>query len=420
MGTPFGEEHTLHQEFPPYLAGSAAVPPPDAAGVPYVIADAGPERRGRRGLWIAVMAIAAVVLLGGSAFAYVTVSGQHNTSAGTGAPDLNAPGGGTGAPAASVNGTSTDAAARDSAIPESELRNATLDLPAWPATSLPCPTQKQKFSDGHTTASTVTQGQNQVGPLTTSIGKVVYADVNHDGSPDTVARVTCTLQGADHQVVAFQKNKVGDIVLLGQVVGQTGDIHNIFDIAPGANGSVAVEVGDMNGCCGWDPTMAQHQRRMYYWAGNPNDPNDKGFQQTEGPTSFPPNLRTTSVAVTTGELAFGALSNGLRHGSLNVMVHNNGPGAIAHSNLVFRVPNSFKVEFTGCTTDPPSSVLTVTCPVPALAAGASWRFTYKFGTAATPAGTGSLLLQDLKTDQNQSMRLTGSTGWNVTFTIRTA
>ncbi|GEM_PF-5945247 len=437
MGAPFTEDPNQQPGSPHYSAGAAQVPqyaagtaaqPQFAAGPvpvshPYLTPDTAQQQvyapadldaapRRRRGLWVTVIAIAVVVVLAGGVVGYLTVSGRWSPTAGTASPATAAPA--TQSSTSPSAGASATGSAPDGAIAESELKNATLDIPAWPATSLPCPTKAQKFTNG-TTAPTSTPS----GDVRTSIGKIAYIDVDHDGANETVVLLACTLQGANHQIAVFDRNAAGQIVTLGQVLAETTEIRNFYDVSAGPNGTVKVEVGDLNGCCGFDPTMSQHQTRGYSWSG-------AKFSQSDGPTSFPPNPRTADLYLTTNEVVFTLPSGGVRHGSLSLTVHNGGPGTVAHSTLSFRIPIQLKTELSGwngCTQATPSSTssttFTVTCPVPALAPGATKAYLFNFSTTASPSTTATVLIEDPRTDQDKTMRNI-TTQPTATVTIRSS
>jgi hypothetical protein len=124
-------------------------------------------------------------------------------------------------------------------ISSAVLRNATLDIPAWPkGFDDGCPTGPVKFVDG------------QAAPLLALQGEPVDVDVDHDGVRETIQLISCSPQGSDYQVLAFDQDAGGRIVTRGKVVASAGnlgrngaDIMTIWGIAAGDNGQVRVDVG---------------------------------------------------------------------------------------------------------------------------------------------------------------------------------
>lgn len=157
-----------------------------------------------------------------------------------------------------------------------ELGNATLDIPTWSPDGIQCAPGRQKFTD---------QESGPPGPNPrTRIDEVVYADVDHDGTQETVALLFCYSQGASEQVVVFDRDSSGAIVTIGQVAAITSTIGYIFDVRPESGGSVGVQVGNRTVCCGTQPARAERQWRVYSY-------DRGGFRQTGGPTAFRPVTR---------------------------------------------------------------------------------------------------------------------------------
>ncbi|MER7279818.1 hypothetical protein ABT369_35800 [Dactylosporangium sp. NPDC000244] len=53
-------------------------------------------------------------------------------------------------------------------------------------------------------------------------GDPAYVDVDHDGAQETIMLLSCSPQGSDYKVLAFDRDATGKIVTLGQVVGSAG------------------------------------------------------------------------------------------------------------------------------------------------------------------------------------------------------
>ncbi|MGC9671484.1 hypothetical protein ACNTMW_33695 [Planosporangium sp. 12N6] len=278
------------------------------------------------------------------------------------------------APSASA-GPSSPPAAPDGRISEQELKHATLDLPAWPSDEFNrgCVSGPTTFTD---------DGRHYIkASMHLWIGKVAYADVDHDGATETIVVITCGDQGSTYQVVALDRDADGTIRTIGQVVAATGAIRTVFGVKSGPDGTVQVEVGDypipLGGTYEPDKPLSQHQWRTYGWNGS-------RFTQVGGPTSFPVNPKVTDLATTTTDLVFGAPVDGVHRGSMTVTVRNLGPTALPY-RVVVEVPAGLQlVAPTGCTVETfAQPVMNVTCDQGALAAGATKTVTFEF-TTPTP------------------------------------
>ncbi|MEV8515064.1 hypothetical protein [Dactylosporangium sp. NPDC051484] len=264
-------------------------------------------------------------------------------------------------PGPSVAPSNVVSAAPDGRISKADLRNATLNIPAWPkGFDEICPTGKVKFSAGKA-------GTNGLEALQ---GDPVYVDVDHDGAQETVILVSCSPQGSDYQVVALDRDTTGKIVTLGKVVGSAGntgterlDIMTIWAIAAGDNGQVRVDVGEYRPCCSM-AQASQHQWRTYGWNGN-------RFTQTGGPTTFLPNSNITDLVITADRPTMTKQSDGSWTGTLRVTIHNTAkfatPGKMRFS---IRLDNGWGAQLgTECRdviNDDPLG-----CTLPSLAAGAN-------------------------------------------------
>jgi hypothetical protein len=364
MTAPFGydAEPTAQQGFAGSDPGAPATP---GAPVP-------PNRQ----LWIILGTVVAVLLVAVPimVFALLDTGGARTRNA-SGPHGPSEPG------VTAI--ATTNPAASNATISLDELRNATLDLPPWPNSSW-CPTSAQKFSGGKATTSS---GQ------TTSIEQVTYVDVDHDGIAEAVARVNCSVQNVTHQVAVFDRNAAGQIVTLGQVVNESGDVRNIFDISAGTDAAVQVEVGDGG---------SQRQSRVYSWDG-------AKFRQTGGPTSFQAATPSKAdLSVMAGNLSFPPPSSGnIRHGTVSVTVHNGGPTAISGYTLTFTVPIQTLTEggsWGGCQGTMSSPNLITTCTVTAsLASGASRTITFGYQTSNTTLTSGQVRVSFPVDDQKKNL-----------------
>ncbi|MFG2044032.1 hypothetical protein [Dactylosporangium sp. NPDC048998] len=294
-------------------------------------------------------------------------------------------------PAAPATASPT-ASAPDGRISKTDLGNATLSIPSWPTGfDDGCPKGSVKFSGGKA-------GSNGILELR---GDPVYVDVDHDGAQETVMLLSCSPQGFDYKVLAFDRDASGKIVTLGQVVGSAGntgkqgtDIETIWEVQAGDDGQVKVDVGEYRPCC--DMAQAsQHQWRTYGWNGT-------AFTQTGGPTAFGPNPNITDVTVTADKLTMTVTGSGTWEGTLKVTVHNNAqfatPGKL---RIALGVPDTWTVQaISGCTIKPDE------WPVPCLSgsipAGGSKVFTIKVTAPAAPQQTESSVWASARDDKGAS------------------
>jgi hypothetical protein len=256
-------------------------------------------------------------------------------------------------------------------VSQAELATATVDLPAWSQRA--CPSGRFTFRGVST----------RNGTATVTIGQIAHPDVDRDGAPETAAVLTC--QG-DAQVVLFDRGPAGAVTTVGQVVRTGNAVRAVFAVQ--ANGSrVSVEVGDYRGCCGESADLPQHQWRVYAWTG-------QGFQQVDGPTSFPPNPNVADLSVSAGDLVWGPDNGGVQRGTVTVTVRNDGPGAPARATLAFALGgDTYLYQETlheldgwqGCTVG--SENTKATCPVTVPPAGQSRTLTFEL-RHGTVHGTG--------------------------------
>jgi hypothetical protein len=207
-------------------------------------------------------------------------------------------------------------------ISAGDLGRATLDVPKWApdAVFTGCPSGSLKFVNG-SHAIRATQSIH--------LEQVVYADVDGNGSDETVARFACVDEESTYQVVAFDRDSAGRIVTLGQVVRQTGPIKAICDLRAGNGGTIEVEVGDYPAalrCYPGKAPLMKTQWRTYAWTG-------AQFAQSAGPTSFPAVVTSNDLLLySDGKVTF----NG-DEGVLDLSVHNAGKSS-APFQVVFRMP----------------------------------------------------------------------------------
>lgn len=288
------------------------------------------------------------------------------------------------------------------------LKNATLDVPTWPADNLPGLFGPVKFTNGEliVPASPTFDTPRRMG-----IEQIVYGDVDRDGAQETIAAIYVRVESTSKQLVAFDRDRAGRIVTLGSVVSTTGPVRVIdetnFRIQP--NGVVNARVGDYEGCCG-DETPVQWQWRSYAWDG-------QRFSQVGGPATFPVNPAVTETGVAADELVLGPAVDGVRHGTLTVAV----------SYLYGAVPDHLTIEFF---LDPPNNVkpdlaawpatypgkhggLAVDVPTPAKGVGKSYTFAFS-RSAGDPDATFWLLVSG---DNAKNKLLSESSMFNSAATV---
>jgi hypothetical protein len=269
--------------------------------------------------------------------------------------------------------------APDGHIPLAALREATLDVPAWPADDVQCTSGQLRFRDGSSpvTPRTVPDGQPPYGDAVLILG-AAYGDVDRDGADETVALLGCMIEGGSKQLVAYDRDRAGHIVALGRVTATTGPIRDIRDSSPRVSkaGVVTALVGDYQRCCA-DRTPQIWQTRGYALRNGT-------FQQVAGPDRMPVNPHVTDLQVTTGDLELGPATGGYRTGGLDVTItHRRG----AHPSKVtvwFYAPPGLERAGRGwppVTTRPESFGVTVEAP----AEGGSITHRFTFRRPATAA-----------------------------------
>jgi hypothetical protein len=343
-------------------------------------------RSRKRNRTIVLGAVAALVVAIPAA-AYAAIGGDRHgpprPAASSATPSASPSASDSPAPSPSVTSASSPTTkAPNGQIPLALLKNATLNLPPWlPSWRSGCPSGPQKFTDG---SRYVAQSDHLW------IDKVVYGDVDHDGAPETVARVLCEDEYSTYQVVAFDRDAHGKIRTLGRVAGSTlsatdftpGAVTDICDLRIGADGSIQLQVLDFPvpfACSERQDVQARwvtKQWRTFAWNGS-------GFVQSAGPTSFPTNPYASDLSVTSSDLTMVHQTNGHYLGTMTVTVKNVGPAAIPYRMVT---TTQYGMKLTGpasCSAvsnfNPGgTSTMGTTCTGATLAAGASRTITLKF------------------------------------------
>ncbi|MEU7875787.1 hypothetical protein [Dactylosporangium sp. NPDC049140] len=381
-------------------------PEPPEPSEPAEAAEPSPPPHSRR--WrIALLATLVVLVLAIPIALFVVLHGDSNTQpAGTPPAAGPSPGVTTSAPAAPSPAAPPAQAAPDGRIPLDQLKNATLDIPAWPTDNLTGPSGKLKFVDGE-----VTVPPDAAFPFVRHIiiFGATYGDVDRDGAQETLASIGCVVEGGSMQLVAFDRTASGAIVTMGQVVATRGEIRVIgtTDVKVRNDGTIAVKVGDFQGCCG-DETPQQWQTRAYGWTG-------RDFRQTSGPTAFPVSANVTDSGVTAGELVLGPSVNGVRHGTVTVTVTYVRGAKPDHLVLDFSPPDGLQVDGNAWPAVHPGYGTGFWVDLPTPAAGGKVTYTFAFSRPAT--ATGSELGLHLTAANTKNVGLAESNPYDNTVTV---
>ncbi|HET8657487.1 MAG TPA: hypothetical protein VFM55_00635 [Micromonosporaceae bacterium] len=378
----------------PPVAGGAEPPAPP------------PPRR--RGLRTAFVAMVAVLVLAVPLVLYLVLRGDSAPEAGS-PPAVPQPTASAPAPpaAAPTAAPTQQAPAPDGRIPLALLRNATLDIPAWPADNMTGPSGRLTFRDGEATPP------SSIGPHVL-LRDVTYGDVDRDGAQETLAEIDCVIQGGSQQVVAFDRNAAGRIVTLGTVVATTGEVRTIdgSSMRVLADGTISVKVADYQQCCG-DETPQLWQTRGYRWNGHE-------FRQVSGPTSFPVNPAVTETGVKAGPLVFGPAVDGVQRGTLTVTVSYLRGTRPDHLTLHFTIPDY--VQRDGSAWPPVRTGelgrFSVDLPTPAL--GGSRTYTFAFRRTVTGTGGDFSLHLFAMTKQNAGLGESNPFNNGLAVTFRSA
>ncbi|WP_221328905.1 hypothetical protein [Actinoplanes sp. L3-i22] len=289
-------------------------------------------------------------------------------------------------PSVSGTGPSTRPAAPDGHITLATLREATLYVPRWPADNTQGPSGRVRFHNG---SAPVEQripatGQPPYGSSVVILS-VAYGDVDRDGADETVVELGCLNEGGSKQLVAYDRDRAGHIVAVGQVAATTGQVRDIRtgSARVAASGTVTALVGDYQRCCD-DQTPQTWQTRGYALRHG-------RFEQVAGPTRMPVDPYVTECRITAGDLVLGPVTAGYRYGTLDVRVTHRWGVHTRQVTLWFYPPAGLERAGTGwppVTVEPTSFSVTV----PAPAAGGSADYTFAFRRAAT-AGGGELTVE---------------------------
>jgi hypothetical protein len=340
---------------------------------------------------------------------FVLLRGGTRTPSNTG-PSAAGPSTSTTATAPATPSAPAAQPAPDGYISLDQLKNATLDIPAWPADNLTGPTGKVKFTNGEFTVP-----PDAAFPFERHlvIFGVAYGDVDRDGAQETLATIGCVVQGGSLQLVAFDRTASGAIVTLGQVVATRGEIREIDtdSVRVRTDGQITVKVGDFQRCCG-DETPQQWQARTYGWTGH-------DFRQTGGPTAFPVNASVTETGLTASELVLGPAVSGIRHGTLTVTVTYLRGAKPANLVLDFSPPTGLQRDGTAWPTVHAGDDAWFWVDLPTPGTGTTVTYTFAFSRPVTASG-GDLGLH-LTGANAKNVRLSESNPINndATVTIRT-
>jgi hypothetical protein len=337
------------------MSGSPTVlVPPETPGMPQ-----SPPGRARRGLRIALVAVAAVLVLALSVVSFA----------------LRDPSPWLGAVNPSVTPSPIVIDGRVSPI---DLRGATLDVPAWPADNLTCRAGRLTFVGGKFSPSADDPDRRTVTIPATAHGDGMpaYGDVDRDGLPETVVLIMCGDRPGSGQLVALDRDATGQIVTMGTVVAMTNDIRDIDStmVRIRDDATIEVGVGDYQKPFGSSASVIW-QTRGYGW--------DAGaFRQVSGPTEFPDNPNVTETSMTAEDLVFGPVVDGMRHGTLKVTVTYLRGATPDHLSLTLSGVAALVRE--GSNWPPVRGVLSYqfTIDLPSPAVGGSVTYAFAFGRPA--------------------------------------
>lgn len=346
----------------------------------------------RRTARTAALACAAVIIVGVSAVTGVALANRNHTAPAGGvsptpATSSSASASPTPAPSGSSvsippdvgaavtasalkcpTGGATPTRGANTGLIPTDLCNATLEIPAWPAAAGNCPSGQVTFTNGqHFVAESefVDLGTYTVaGPP-----GAATVDLEHDGADDLVVAVSCGGQGWSTQVLAFTRDAQGGVRLLGTVLSADA-VPQVKAIATTPQGYVRVQVADFPGLVGQPQPFAQTQWRTYGWAGGQ-------FTQVEGPTSFPVNPKVTDLAASATNLVFDPPSGGRRTGTMTVTVSNVGASSVPFSVTVQLPLYATLVTQPGCSLQVNQQDNEVKCTATGVAARGTKTFTLR-------------------------------------------
>lgn len=297
------------------------------------------------------------------------------------------------------------------------IRDATLDLPAWPALATGCATTGAAFHDGAF-----------IGPAwTTRINGTAEADIDQDGLNETIGLFWCTDdRDADlprmyfRQVVVFHRGVDGQVLTVGSVAHQGALSGDIDAVRSGPGGTVEVHQADFPSCKGCYNPAQQWQWRGYGWDGHV-------FRQTNGPTRFTPNPLVTDLRLDDGPLRVRRYPDGSRSAELSLAVTNGGPMTAAVASLHVEVDYwAVRIAPAGCSVNAAtrSYHTEVDCDLGRFPAGATRKLRFAFSTSidddlvgrtfvqaeaiSYPSGVGGLKLPDLVPADNLTVIIPGT------------
>jgi hypothetical protein len=281
--------------------------------------------------------------------------------------------------------------APDGRVTADQLAHATVDFGTASAGPTLCPTGRFTLNGNPTMRSFPASSAETI-----SISKVVDVDFDHDGALESVALITCAVQGHDNVVLALDRSAAGEVRTVGKVVAtsEQAPIKTVFDVRADPDGAIGVQVGDSGTCCGMTEDMVEHQWRGYTFDG-------QGFRQSGGPTRFTPKPTPNDLTVTATGLTFGPPSGGVRRGSVTVSVHNNGPntapGAVVDVSITSEQGFPAKIEIGTDLNDCKTEAFVggtgqtigwhVACHLFSFAKGATRSYTFRFTSPVTNDAT---------------------------------
>jgi hypothetical protein len=252
-----------------------------------------------------------------------------------------------------------------------DLSNATIDLPKLPRSYAPC--------EGRVTfhANQAKKDNKSMTP-TLTVEKTWAGDVNHDGTPDTLAYVMCHFSELQRwQVVALQAGPDTAIHTIGQVVADDNPAV-FFDLTLTSENDIVATVGDHLGLGAAETEkISTHQSRTYRW-------NGAKFAQVAGARTFPVNPHYYDLTIGSGALSIGPASGGVRQATLAVTVANKGPATAKNVRVNIQYPSFLTVKKSGlwttCEVDTRVPTRGAGCNVGTLASGQRRTLTFTFST----------------------------------------
>jgi hypothetical protein len=225
-------------------------------------------------------------------------------------------------------------------ISRAQLYGARLDLPSWGSDprAKNCPAGPTQ----------VVQGVINAGRFTLWVDEVVYADINHDGAYETIARIVCGQSFGDptSQVVAFRRDAGGGIRTIAQVTRPAGTVIAICGLRADSAGAIEVQVADFPipfGCSDAGRTgdrFITTQWRTFSWNGS--------TFVASGPTEFPPNPYASDIALSSSDLILLRQANGHYRGTMTLTVRNLGSATMSYRTDTSITTGWHVVETSNC------------------------------------------------------------------------